>query len=326
MSELDKIDLLRTLVINENLPGFNYTAHRFSFRTVFKRESYTYCCCNCAFEHEYMLYISDKGEIIKDIFYRVVQNISLGECSYVKDVSEEFVAETSVGAIHIATARGNKTPAKGHLDSLKYLESANLYVEDPISKTGIFELLPYDIAALKGQRHIMKLYERGLVMDGFGPLVPIKCFWDKDRAIFSVHTVPRQNISQCITNTNPWENNENAIAASPGSRFSRMPEFISRPACPRFQPRFRSRPGTQIPRPFPRNTAPIRTHIFDQRFLQKMCRPHQRLQSPPLRMNQPQPTQRMLLSDSNANNNAQTTVVLDDRQMQEDSHDFKKRY
>ena len=52
--------------------------------------------------------------------------------------------------------------------------------------------------------------------------------------------------------------------------------------------------------------------------------PHPRFQSPPLRMNQPQPTQRMLLSDSNANNNAQTTVVLDNRQMQEDSHDFQK--
>ena len=324
MSELDKIDLLRTLVINENLPGFDYTAHRFSFRTVFKRESYMYCCCNCAFEHEYMLYISDKGEINKEIFYRVVQNISLGECSHVKDVSEEFVTETSVGAIHIAAARGNKKAALWHLDALKYLESANLYAGEPISKTGIFELLPYDIAALKGQRHIMKLYERGLVMAGFGPLVPINCFWDKDRAIVSVHTVPRQNISQCITNTNPRENNENAIAASHGSRFIRMPEFISRPACPRFQPEFRSRPGTQVPRHIPRNTAPIRTNISDQRFLQRMCMPHPRFQSPPLRMNQPQPIQRMLLSDSNANNNAQTTVVLDDRQMQEDSHDFQK--
>ena len=201
---------------------------------------------------------------------------------------------------------------------------ANLYVGDPISKTGIFELLPYDIAALKGQRHIMKLYERGLVMAGFGPLVPINCFWDKDRAIFSVHTVPRHNISQCITNTNPRENNENAIAASHGSRFIRMPEFISRPACPRFQPEFRSRPGTQVPRHILRNTAPIRTNISDQRFLQRMCMPHPRFQSPPLRINQPQPTQRMLSSDSNANNNAQTNVVLDERQMQEDSHDFQK--
>ena len=312
---LDKIDLLRTLVINENLPRFDYTAHRFSFKTVFKRESYAYCCCNCAFEHEYMLYISDKGQIIEEIFDRVVQNISLGECSHVKDVSEEFVAETSVGAIHIGVARGHKAAAEGHLDySLKY----DLYVGDPISKTGIFELLPYDIAALKGQRHIMKIYERVLMMAWFGPLVPIKCFWDKNRAIVSVH---RQNISQCITNTNPQEN---AITASPGSRFIRMPEFISRPACPRFQPEFRSRPGTQVPRHFPRNTAPIRTNISDQRFLQRMCMPHPRFQSPPLRMNQPQPIQRMLLSDSNANNNAQTTVVLDDRQMQEDSHDFQK--
>ena len=209
MSELDKIDLLRTLVINENLPGFDYTAHRFSFKTVFKRESYTYRCCNCAFEHEYMLYVSDKGEIIKEIFYRVVQNISLGECSHVKDVSEEFVTETSVGAIHIAVARGNKAAAEGHLDySLKYVESANLYVGDPISKT--------------------------------------------------------------------------------------------------------------------RNTAPIRTNISDHRFLQRMCMPHPRFQSPRLRMNHPQPTHRMLLSDRNANNNAQTTVDLDDRQRQEDSHDFQK--
>ena len=238
MSKLDKIDLLRTLVINENLPGFDFTAHRFSFRTVFKRESHMYCCCNCAFEHEYMLYISDKGEIIKDIFYRVVQNISLGECSHVKDVSEEFVTETSVGAIHIAFARGNKAAAEGHLDySLKYAESANLYVGDPISKTGIFELLPYDIAALKDQRHIMKIYERKLTMI-LEPQVPFIRFWDKDRAIFSVQTVNRQNISQCITNTNPRENNENAIVASPGSRFIRMPEFISRPArrTSRFQP------------------------------------------------------------------------------------------
>ena len=327
MSELDKIDLLRTLVINENLPGFDYTARRFSFRTVFKRESYTYRCCNCAFEHEYMLYISDKGEINKEIFYRVVQNISLGECSHVKDVSEEFVAETSVGAIHIAAARGNKTPAMLHLvhPLRSFLaKSANFLVGGTISKTGIFELLPYDIAALKGQRHIMRLYESRLVTAIFGAQVPFIRFGDKDRAIFSVQTVLRQNISQCITNTNPQENNENAIAASPVSRFIRMPEFISRLACLRFRSAFRSRPDTQVPRHIPRNTAPIRTNISDQRFLQRMCMPHPRFQSPPLRINQPQPTQKMLLSDSNANNNAQTTVVLDDRQMQEDSHDFQK--
>ena len=320
MSELDKIDLLRTLVINENLPGFDYATHRFSFRSVFKRESYAYCCCNCAFEHEYMLYISDKGEIIKEIFDRVVQNISLGECCHVKDVSEDFVTETSVGAIHIAATRGTKKAALWHLDALKYLESVNLY----LVYTGIFKLLPYDIAALKGQRHIMKIYERGPLFAGVGPLVPFKCFWDKEGAIFSVHTVPIQNISQCITDTNPRENNENAIAASSGSGFIRMPEFISRPACPRFQPGFRSRPGTQVRRHIPRNTAHIRTNISDPRFLQRMCMPHPRFQSPPLLMNQPQSTQRMLLSDSNANNNAQTTVVLDDRQMQEDSHDFQK--
>ena len=190
MSELDKIDLLRTLVINENLPGIDYMAHRFSFRTVFKRESYTYCCCNCAFEHEYMLYISDKGQIIKEIFDRVVQNISLGECSHVKDVSEEFVTETSVGAIHIVAARGDKTAAEGHwVQSGYYLDCFNLYEKDTFSNTGIFELLPYDIAALKGQRLIMKIY---MTMTS-GPQVPFIRFWDKDRAIFSVQTVFRQN-------------------------------------------------------------------------------------------------------------------------------------
>ena len=52
----------RNLVANEYMRDFDY-GKGFSFQTVFYKTAYSYCCCPCGYEHEYMDYISDTGEI-----------------------------------------------------------------------------------------------------------------------------------------------------------------------------------------------------------------------------------------------------------------------
>ena len=97
---------LKNIVSKTFMPDFEYTNTRFSFQTVFRKTPYSYCCCSCAFEHEFLEYITESGNVYENMYNKLVQSIMNGQCPHVTTAAEDNVTKTSVSAIHIAAAIG----------------------------------------------------------------------------------------------------------------------------------------------------------------------------------------------------------------------------
>ena len=135
---MDVRDIFRKLTTNKNIPDFDYKNYKLSFQTVFYTCNYKYCCCPCAFDHEWLAYISDEGQIDEELYKKVEANLLAGKCSHVDDVISEYVRETTVYGIHIAAAAGTEKAIKRVLT-----------VGDGGILSSIFKLTPYTVAILK---------------------------------------------------------------------------------------------------------------------------------------------------------------------------------
>ena len=98
--------IIRNLATNVYMYDQDYVHYELSFNTLFYRTAYSYRCCTCAYEHEYLEYIEDDGSINEPLYEQVVANIINGECQHVGETPKEFLRETKVYGIHFAAARG----------------------------------------------------------------------------------------------------------------------------------------------------------------------------------------------------------------------------
>ena len=141
---MDIKKLLRNLVTNTYMPDLDYYSNYIAFQTIYYNPGdFVYCCCTCAFEHEYLDYISDSGEINEEIYEKIVQCIIDGKCPHVEQVHQTHVQETGIYALHIAAALGTAAvlnTANGH----RYFYSRN----DALTGR-LFKLTPYTVALLK---------------------------------------------------------------------------------------------------------------------------------------------------------------------------------
>ena len=141
---LDTRETLRRLATNTSIRGFSY-AKQFKFQTLFYQSSYSYCCCPCAYEHEYVTYISDKGEINEEILDNIVNCILKGLCPHVMTFMQnrryEYVSDTRIQAMHIAAAVGTAP------------KNRNLYA---LESSAIFGLFPEVIAMFHNNTELVK--------------------------------------------------------------------------------------------------------------------------------------------------------------------------
>ena len=139
---MDTTRVFQRLVTDQSLVPKNLLK-LFSFQTVFYHTPHSYCCCSCAFDHEYLTYIYDSGKINDEIYERIVYSIENGKCTHAEQVPEEYLVQTGIYGIHVALALGNVQTDKGHiaihLSRLKGL---------------IFNQRPYDIAVFKRKTSI----------------------------------------------------------------------------------------------------------------------------------------------------------------------------
>ena len=138
---MDTTRVFQRLVTDQFL-GSDNLFKVFSFQTVFYRTRYSYRCCSCAFDHEYLTYISNSGKINDEIYEKIVYSIENGKCPHAEQVPEEFHVQTGIYGIHIALAVGNVLAAKRHIGL--YSQLAGL----------LFNLRPYDIAVFKRKTSI----------------------------------------------------------------------------------------------------------------------------------------------------------------------------
>ena len=92
-------------------------AFPFSFQTDFYRTPYSYCCCPCAYQHEYFDYLSDNDGLdqleerhILDevVFERIIQNIGDGRCPHVDKVEPKYLTTSAIYMDNILAASGSR--------------------------------------------------------------------------------------------------------------------------------------------------------------------------------------------------------------------------
>ena len=145
----------RNLVTNEYMRDFDY-GKGFSFQTVFYQTAYSYCCCPCGYEHEYMDYISDTGEINEETYDKIVKSISDGRCPHADDVPAEWLKWTRINGLQIALAVGSEQAVKKHLD-------VDLS-ETSLSETGLYKLNIFAIAMIKNNYEHANFYYRSVAL------------------------------------------------------------------------------------------------------------------------------------------------------------------
>ena len=136
----------RCLVIENSVTDHSICDQYFAFKTVFYIRGSSYCCCRCAYDHEYFTYISDTGEIDLKRFDKLAKAVESGYCEHALKVeNKEYLKETSVHSIHVAAALGLENKVKAAVMTLG--ETKLRYPQ--YCKGTIFNLTPCDIGCLK---------------------------------------------------------------------------------------------------------------------------------------------------------------------------------
>ena len=154
----------RSLVTGQFDEELDYINYELSFQTVFFKSTYAHCCCPCAFQHEYLEYVSNLGEIDEELYERIQQNILCGKCPHVDGVSEKYLRNTSIYAIHIAAGVGTEQAVRKLIDAYQARRGA------------IFRLSPYRAAVLKSQYNIINIFTAAI------PVIltdPLSCIGSK---------------------------------------------------------------------------------------------------------------------------------------------------
>ena len=153
----------RSLVTGQFDEELDYINYELSFQTVFFKSTYAHCCCPCAFQHEYLEYVSNLGEIDEELYERIQQNILCGKCPHVDGVSEKYIRNTSIYAIHIAAGVGTEQALRKLIDGYQIRIGA------------IFGLCPYSAAVLKSQYNIINIFTAAIpviITDPFAYIGP----------------------------------------------------------------------------------------------------------------------------------------------------------
>ena len=108
----------------------------FSFETVFYRTEYSYCCCPCAYQHEYFDYLSDKDEMEPQyrremdeaVFEQIVQKIADRRCPHADKVESKYLTTSTVFTNHILAVCGSREQFSSWSSHTSSIFQLNLYV------------------------------------------------------------------------------------------------------------------------------------------------------------------------------------------------------
>ena len=151
---MDSADLFRHVLTTKILPEETITDYEFRFDTVFYNDGGSYCYCRCAYDHEYLSYISESGDIDWEKCDTLVQAIKDGKCQHASRVNKKrYLSETRVNVFHIAAVLGSETLSQLLLSRAEEgmeLKSGNI-------ESGLFRMYPFGVAALRGNAKAVQL-------------------------------------------------------------------------------------------------------------------------------------------------------------------------
>ena len=137
----------------------------FAFRTVFYTRGSSYCCCRCAYDHEYLTYISDNGDIDLEKFEKLAKAVESGYCEHAFKVeNKDYLEKTKVHFIHVAAALGLEDIVESIVRNLNDRSRTSykrtLAKMDRSIQSGLFHLTPCDIGVLKHNGNILHLVDK----------------------------------------------------------------------------------------------------------------------------------------------------------------------
>ena len=152
---MDAAETFRYLLTNRTIPdkGIHVSAYEFVFQTVFYKCGPSYCFCRCAYDHEFLSYISDNGDVDVGILDTLTTAIKHGSCQHASRVTDElYLRETGINIYHIAAA----------LDLEEMSRTSGYRSGEIYSK--LFEIHPIHISVLKGNALVAPV----IAKHGFG--------------------------------------------------------------------------------------------------------------------------------------------------------------
>ena len=184
---MDIQETFRCLTTNTFIPKLEYTKYELRFQTVFKVSEFSYQCCPCALEHEFVTYISNDGTINKEVYDRILQCITEGKCPHVEYTMKDATAETKVYAYHIAAAVNTSQVPWANLNLLQ---------------SSLFLLTPYSIALLKQNVSFINLTPKDR-RDGYPTLNELMLCYTESRKKPSIITFKPMMFSEmCVLTRN----------------------------------------------------------------------------------------------------------------------------
>ena len=155
----------RNLATNKYMPYIDYTKW-YGFQTVFYESSYSYVCCPCGFQHEFLDYRDYNGNINEEVIEKIIKNIEAGKCPHVDNVPGAWVRDTGLTALLIAAGVGTE-PTQFTQPTL-WLSTPRLSEH---VQTGLFKQNLYQIAfnkkSYKNCRYYFQHYINDYVLNGF---------------------------------------------------------------------------------------------------------------------------------------------------------------
>ena len=180
---MDSKETFHRFVTNQYIPQLDYYTYELRFQTVFKVSEFSYQCCPCALEHEFVTYIANDGTIDEGVYDRILKCITEGKCPHVGKTTKDATAETKVNAIHIAAAANTELAFKKVPNNEQLLLCSSL-----------FYLTPNTIALLKENVSLPYLsYWNGIVCN----------FIEKNENPYTVEIRWITFRELCVLNQNP---------------------------------------------------------------------------------------------------------------------------
>ena len=150
---MDSADLFRHILTTKTLPEETKLGYEFRFKTVFYNDGASYCCCRCAYDHEYFSYISESGDIDWEKCEPLVQAIKDGRCQHAARATKKVpLSETMVNVFHISAALGSETLLRELLKVEGEIELKSRSI-----KSGLFYMDPDGVAALRGNDKVVQM-------------------------------------------------------------------------------------------------------------------------------------------------------------------------
>lgn len=179
------------LVNNKYMDDFDYLGYSFSFETLFGKRSLNYKMCSCAVEHETVQYISENGDINREMYEKILQCILNGKCPHVDGEPEDDVAKTKIYGIQVAVAAGTMLAAE-KIYELKikriclYPYSLELRSNVP-RPSRLLKVHPCAVAAMKTRYDILKVIVK--TSDLVSPLMPLWVKSTDDDNLYHLETI-----------------------------------------------------------------------------------------------------------------------------------------